>query len=275
MCVQKVTKTYITIHFVIVFIAVLLFICNYSNVSYIIYEDLIKVLFLIFTVLLVHIIKMGRLYLALYGSKVNFASHIKTYCKTTPISIIFPFKSGEFFKMYCYGKLVKNGLKGIIVVLFDRFIDTAALITTIFLVQLFWGGVVTSFIYVLLFFLITVIVIYFVYPDVYRFWKLCLLKANSSENKLAILKILEMVDAVYREIENTSKGRGIILYILSLIAWGIEIGNLVLFNDTFIEGGISQILSNYLISAVKDNSSVQLSQFVFFSIIYLQPSILS
>ncbi|EOT28337.1 hypothetical protein C805_00479 [Eubacterium sp. 14-2] len=257
---------YNIINVVVLLITMLFFIYNCRDLPEIFAEkDLTSVFLLGITVILVHVIKAGRLYLALYGSEIAFITYLNTYCKVTPVSIMLPFKLGELFRMYCYGQLLGNNLKGVVIILFDRFMDTTALMTAILLVWIFHGGQITSFAYMFLVFLIITLLIYFVYPEVYKFWKRYLLRAKASERKMAVLKILEMLNLIYREIENVTKGRGMILYFMSLFAWGIEIGSLMFLDASSRYSDISHVISDYLASAVKGNQSVELKQFVIVS----------
>ena len=69
---------------------------------------------LVMTVLFVHMIKAARLYLALYGTDVSRKNFLETYCLTTPFSILIPFKLGELLRMYSYGNLIGDHLKGVV-----------------------------------------------------------------------------------------------------------------------------------------------------------------
>lgn len=258
---------YNTINMLVILGTVLLFIHeNTNNADIFSTDNVISVTVLLFVVALVHFVKAGRLYLALYGSEVDFITCFKTYCKVTPVSVIIPFKLGEFFRMYCYGKLLDNAIKGIVIILLDRFMDTIALVTAIFLVWIFNGGQMTSFVYILLIFLVFILLVYCLYPGGYKFWKKYLLTAKASENKLAALRILEAVDRLYQETQSVVKGRGIILYFLSLIAWGAEIESITLLNDTVENVQLSQTISRYLTSAIGGSQSIELKKFVIASV---------
>lgn len=224
---------------------------------------------LVCTVVLVHLLKVSRLYLALYGSGTNGKDFIKTYCKVTPPSVVLPFKLGEVFRMYCYGHLIGNMLRGIVIILFDRFMDTAALITVIFLTWILNGGRLDTIVYFLVFFLILILVIYFVYPGIKRFWTKYLLKSQATERKLLALKSLDKIGEIYGEIENVAKGSGIILYILSLAAWGVEIGSLSILGKINSVSEINHNVFEYLKSALGDNQSVELKRFIVITILLL------
>lgn len=225
-------------------------------------------LIIIFTVILVHLTKACRLYFALYGTEntVDVWKYLKIYCKVTPVSMLLPFKLGELFRMYCYGRLLDSILNGIVVVLLDRFMDTIAVLTLIVIIWMFDGGQLSFLTYVLLIFLIFVIFLYFVSPGMCYFWKKYLLRAKASEHRLRGLRTIEAFLVLYEEIEKVVKGRGIILYLFSLLAWGIEIGSLAIVSRVSISGNSSTVISDYLASAMNGAMSVEFRKFVFISV---------
>lgn len=261
---------YDIINIAVILLTVVFFACQYWNITYIFSStNWLSYVPLSFAVIFVHVIKSGRLYLALYGSKVSLPDYLKTYCKVTPVSVVIPFKLGELFRMYCYGVQIGNILKGTVIVLLDRFMDTIALVTLMFVLENFYSGYLTGFVYFLLAVLIFFMLIYFVFPGLYKFWKEYLLISEASERKLAALKILDTFYKIYREIKGVVKGRGIILYVMSLMAWGLEIGSVAFLNR--IEGGkeTNSVIAAYLSSAVSGRQSLELKQFIFFSVIFL------
>jgi len=154
----------------------------------------------------------------------------------------------------------------------DLFMDTMALITVILLVLVFTGGHVSAFTYALLLFLLFVLLIYFVYPGVYRFWKRYFLRGRASERRLRFLAILDRSHELYKEITNISKGRGIILYFMSLIAWIIEISSLALLAGIQGDGVFNDTVTGYLSSAMGGEPSRELRQFIFLSVVLLVAS---
>ncbi len=212
------------------------------------------------TVVLVHFLKAFRLYLALYGADISLSTYVKTYCKVTPVSILLPFKLGELFRMYCYGYTTGNMLKGVVTVILDRFVDTVALVTMIIVVWIANGGLMMPIVYILVVFIIVAALMFFAFPGLYAYWKKFLLRANATPRKLRGLRYLESLNRVYNEILTVTKGRGLILYILSLLAWAIEMGSVAIFGGE---------LSYYLDSALSDSQSFELKQFIFISVILL------
>ena len=76
----------------------------------------------------------------LYDIQLGLKVCLSTYCKVTPVSIILPFKMGELYRMYCYGRQSGIVLRSVVIILLDRFMDTAALVTVITLIWIFDGG---------------------------------------------------------------------------------------------------------------------------------------
>lgn len=246
------------------------FIYNYQNIAALFYGKAVWFwLVLAFTALTVHALKALRLYLTIYGVDINLISYLKIYCKVTPASMVLPFKLGEFFRMYCYGCELQNMLKGIVSILLDRFMDTMALVTAILIVCIFQHGRLSAVIYFLVVFLLMMLLIYFVYPGLYKYWKLYLLRAAASEKKLLALNWLEKLQRIYAEIETVVRGKGVILYFLSLIAWSVEIGYVVLLNMLTDNADLNHAVSIYLSSSTGLVNSSELQQFVFISVIGL------
>ncbi len=261
---------YNLINIAVILLTLILFINEYKNIYEIFREiNVIQILIIVVTVFVVHAVKAGRLYFALYGSDIRISDYIKTYCKVTPVSAVIPFKLGEFFRMYCYGKELGKYMKGIVIVLLDRFMDTIALVTMLVLVWIFAGGELTGLVYILLIFLVCALLVYIAFPGVYRFWKKYLLKAKATERKLAALRVFDALNRIYEEITNVTKGRGIILYFLSLIAWAVEIGSIALLTGLFDEGELTGKIAEYLTSAMGSNQSIELKRFIVISVVLM------
>lgn len=218
---------------------------------------------------LVHGIKILRLYCALYGQDIPFREHVKQYCKVIPVSMLIPFKAGEVFRMYCYGYQMQNYLGGIIVILLDRFSDTLALITMVFFICLAEGTGFIPVFYIMLIFLMCITACYLLFPGMYRYWKKYFLKSKASKRNNTILEILEKMNKLYSEIAYLAKGRCAILYLMSVIAWAIEIGGLVIVGRMQADINTGEALSEYLISALWGTESLYLKQFIMVSVILL------
>ena len=228
-----------------------------------------QVLVIVLTALLVHTLKAARLFLALYGQKISISEHLALYCKVTPVSMVLPYKVGEFYRMYAYGSHLHSGLKGIVIILLDRFMDTAALVTMILLALFFYGGEMSSLLLVLLIFLVLVVLLYRAFPGARKFWKHYFLSKKATPRRMAALRWLESIQRVYEEVSVVTGGRGILLYVLSFLAWGVEIGSIVLQTKLFLGGSAAATMSAYLSSAMSGDPVIPLRQFIFVSVILL------
>ncbi len=261
---------YDLINIIVLLISACVFIQEYKYIENIFIDmNYIYYVILIVSVIFIHTIKSIRLYLLLYDSNISINENLKIYCKVVPITAILPYKLGEFFRIYCYGRQIKNMYRGIIIILLDRFMDTLALVTMIFFISMFKEQNPPLLIYVLIIFLIVLLVIYFIFPGVYTFWKKVLMSSKATENKISILKAMHEIKKIYNEISKLMSGRGFILYILSLIAWGIELASLALIKFSLQEYSLIHDFSLYLSSALGTNDSIELKRFVVVSILVL------
>ena len=161
-------------------------------------------------------------------------------------------------------------LRGIIIVLLDRFIDTAALLTILVAMLIWEGGRLTALVYILIAFILLLLFIFFAFPATYLYWKKYLLRADATVAKNKMLRTLAYLNRIYREVENVIKGRGGLLYLLSIIAWAIEIGGVCIIKRLQEDqGALGEKILQYLSSALTGNQVVEMRQFVFISIVLL------
>ena len=230
-------------------------------------RNVIEIIVTVITVSMVHILKAARLYFAMFGNNIKLSQYIKNYCKVTPVAIVFPWKTGELFRMYCYGMLSKDYIKGIIFVLFDRFIDTLALVSVIILVIFFNGGSITAFELILFLFILIILLLYFAYPGISKYWKRFFLKADATSQSIKVLETLNICDNIFSEIQRVCKGKGIILFLVSIFAWFIEIGGLLLYNNNY--SIINDDVVNYLLAAMGADKSYEMQRFTIVSVILM------
>ena len=223
---------------------------------------MLQTLILIITVLLVHTVKAMRLYLALCDTDIKSQNYIPAYCMSTSVSIILPYKLGDLFRMYCFGRQVSNMATGVITVLFDRVMDTLGLITVIIISTLFSGEKISSITYILMIFIVLTLLAYYLFPGLYSFWKKFLLCAKATPRKNRTLKLITACDEVYCKIVKVARGRGIILYFMSVLCWAIEIGELAILIEVMGSQADGADISNYLDAAIGIGNSAWMHQFV-------------
>lgn len=196
----------------------------------------------------VHFMKALRLYVILFEHKIDFLSYLDTYAKTAMISLLLPYKSGELYRGFRIGRLISSGIQGYIVVLFDRFIDTLALVTLI-LLTLFFVEISIIPIYVIFaLFIVFIITVYCLFPSLYQFWNHFLIFSRSSKNTLKALQFLQFCNRAYQSVNEVARGRFLMLYLLSVIAWLVEVGGLLT-----VGGFSSTRVGNYLADVMLGN----------------------
>ncbi len=260
---------YIIINIIVLAAAVFLFAGQYDVRELLSGISRLDMLVIVASAVIVHTVKALRLYVAIFFPGMKTSDYLKTYCKVTPVSAIFPFKTGELFRMYCYGELVGNLPTGVVVILLDRFMDTAALVTILFMVLLLNGGPITPLLCFLVVILFFMLIAYAVFPGIYQYWKKYILRLNVTPRKIRFLSFIDRCNDVYKRISNVTRGRGVILYFLSLIAWGIELGGIAAFNYGKAGAPLNSEITEYLMAALGAGRSVELRLFVVFSVILM------
>lgn len=267
---MKIKKWYATINVVILLTSVLLFMfVNSGDEAIWRGSSVWSILIMLIIAVLVHVVKVIRLYLVLYGNAVSWTEHLKQYCKVIPVSMILPFKLGEIFRIYCYGYQLENYFKGLVVILLDRFMDTLALVTLFFFINVISRAWFTLIFYILMGVLITIMICYLLFPGTYSYWKGYFLKIRASKQNIRLLKIMDKMNEAYSEITVLLKGRSAILYSLSLAAWIVEISGLLLCNRVLGFSQTTTVMSEYLSATLWGNESVYLKQFILISIVLM------
>lgn len=262
---RKHTKQYLLINTASLLCAVLLF---YDLIRQLVVDDLTSLIILILTAAVVLILKFIRLYIILFGRDFSFSSQLEQYCKVVPVSILFPFKLGEVFRMYCYGFQMDNYIEGIISILFDRFVDTIALLT-LMSVELLFGMKFSLIVVVLLIFSIAMFVIYWMFHPLYSFWNNYFISSPASKRRLVALSFLKKCNLAYISISRIITGKFLILYVLSIVAWGAELGGLLIINASKQQGGLLDCVFDYLTGAITGQHNSYMVLFSVISIIIL------
>lgn len=218
---EKKGKLYYIINIITLTVSILLlliYVSNNINLINITISELI--IYLIFFIGL-NIVKYVRQYIIFLEEKISLKRYTKLYIKTTLVNIILPFKLGELFKMYCFGKKIGNYKKGIIGTLLDRFVDTVVLVLFLVPIELELGMLSTITILLITFVVIMIIFIIAV-PNTYKYLNKFLIVNKPSKLSLHILKGLEQINELYQYGLQLFKGRVYLLAIMSIISWYID-----------------------------------------------------
>lgn len=198
----------------------------------------------------VYFIKFIRLFIIWYGNKLTKLSNLTQFAKTSAVNLLIPLKLGDVFRIYCYGYTVKNLLNGLCYILLDRFMDTLALVTLILYFDIFTDVNYTFLFCFLILFLSCVIVLYFTFPGLYKYWNSYLIKSDAGRFKYKVLKLINSMNDIYAGIQEIIHGKGIILYIISIAAWMIEAAGFYIVNIFEMHDSSPVDLVSYLEAAL-------------------------
>jgi uncharacterized protein (TIRG00374 family) len=220
------------------------------------------------TAISVHMMKALRLYIILFGNQFSLSCYIQRYIKTATLNLLLPFKTGEIYRGYCIGEMIGSYADGYIIVIFDRFVDTLALISIVLISTIIADFEISAVYAILTLFLIVIILIYILFLPLKDYWNNFLIFKKSSKNTLKGLHIIKTAENAYKNINDVVKGRFIILCFLSLVAWGLEIGSLFLVGQELEKTSLGIYLTDILKGTLNSNNIVYtICCFIFFVIV--------
>ncbi len=181
---------------------------------------------------LIHAFKFFRMYLVLLEKRINFSRFIFSYCHTTLVNLLIPFKLGELYRVFVYSRLAGSFEAGLLSVIADRFFDTLALVLIMLpLIWLYPEGL-TSVAVFLMVFLFAVVFIYAVFPPTYRYLNRYIIINRTSKRSMAVLRALKITRQWYDYVKRLISGRYALLLILSFGAWVFEGGLLFVLSQS-------------------------------------------
>jgi len=121
----------------------------------------------------------------------------------------------------------------------------------------------------MLLFIIIVIASYVLIPHICDYWKKYLLHAQATDLTIKCLYFVSAMERISITITRVLKGRGEIIYTLSIVAWLIEIGGALILAKIY-EGiyDVSMML-DYLSAALGRGNSMYLQHFVLVTIVMM------
>lgn len=182
---------------------------------------------------IVHLIKMMRMYLIVMDKKYDFEKFVPAYLRTTLVNLIIPFKLGEIYRIVVFGRMTDNFETGFFSVLIDRFFDTFAIVLLLLPYQILVTGNMTMPVIVLSLFLIVLVFAYIIFPSSYRFLNRYIITSKSSKRSMSALKMLEMLREWYEYVSGLVSGRYGLMILFSVAAWMFEITVLIGFSRIF------------------------------------------
>lgn len=218
------------------------------------------------SVIIVNFLKYIRLYIVFLGYNIDGKENMVQFSKTVIVSVLLPFKLGDIFRGYCYGTKINNLLRGFILILLDRVVDTIALITFIIGIKLFFQGSFPMVFIVIFFFCFISVISYYCFPKIFYFWNHYLLKKTATKRIISILQLLNRLNEVYREIEVAISSKMLVLYAISIVSWAIEIGGVYLISNINKDNVFLNIVSDYLWSTLCTENGTYSQQYMICSV---------
>lgn len=211
----------------------------------------------------IHFVKFVRIYFILLEEKISFKRMLKIYIKTAFVSIVFPFKIGEIFKIYSYGEEIDNYPKGIISVVIDKLFDAIVLCTVLIPYELTNGGEISILAVVMLIFIVIILVVAFAFEGTYYYLNKFFIINGKSKKSIYALSMIEKVKNVYENAKDMLRGRILILLGLTIISWLMETGFLyVISNFMNINIQLGDVV-NYINDAFLGVSNVLFNKYVY------------
>lgn len=176
---------------------------------------------------LVHSLKALRLYLILLDYALPLPAFLKLYGDTALVNLLLPYKGGELYRGLRVGRSTGSLVQGYVSVLFDRFLDTLALVTVVIGFSFFTGGRLPLICAAFVIFAFSVVALYWLFPSLHQFWRHYLLFSKSSEKALQALRLCQLCHKAYQGVHKVVQGRFVLLYLVSMAAWLTEVGGLL------------------------------------------------
>jgi uncharacterized protein (TIRG00374 family) len=211
------------------------------------YELLLPLLVLI--AIVAQWLKSMRMFVIMMDTQLSYRQNLSLYAVTTAINIMTPFKIGELYRIALYGRYVGSYIGGAVRVVFDRAIDTAALLTYLTILILFQTSAILPLYLILLALFVLFCVAWFVFPQLYRFWNDYLISQRHSRRSVKLLSALSDLNTAYEFLRSILRGRTFIVYLFSMLAWGLELVGVYALTLFAKSGSIAQI-SAYLTSTL-------------------------
>lgn len=205
--------------------------------------------------LLLHTIKLMRLYLIVFDKQLTFERFVPAYMRTTLVNLIVPFKLGEIYRIGVFYRISGGFATGFFSVLIDRFFDTFALVLILLPYQLLAEGRVSTPVILLAAFLISVVLVFTIFPSTFMFFNRYIIMSKTSHRSMAVLKGLEVLNDWYEYAKALVVGRYGILILFSIVAWMMEILVFAGFSKLYAKSFSTSAFSAYIDSILLGKSN--------------------
>lgn len=172
--------------------------------------------------LTVLILKAARFYLIVLEKNMGVLEFVKLYAKTTLISLLLPFKLGEFYRIYCCSMAFDGIRTGGLMVLLDRYFDTIPLLALLAGAVVLGNVRATGLVWFLSVFVILATVVYMIVPSTCRYLNHFLIINSVSRKGIMALECLKRMWFLRKYVAELVEDREEVLMFLSSCAWLAE-----------------------------------------------------
>ncbi|MHC6202923.1 lysylphosphatidylglycerol synthase domain-containing protein [Breznakiellaceae bacterium SP9] len=168
---------------------------------------------------IMHILKLFRYYFLILDTRLSFTTFITIYLYTTIIGVLFPFKSGEVFRLYFIGKKCGSFTIAFLSMATERFYDILTIVLILFAL-FFVYGIELSFTFLVFAFLAAVLFcIYKMFPGMNTCANKYMMQKRGKNYDVGLLKILEKMQIIYQYQLKIIEEKGWIVLFLSIFIW--------------------------------------------------------
>ena len=232
----------------------------------IVFKLVVGIVLFILWFLVVHTIKMFRMYLVFLESRIRFSRFVFAYCRTTLANLIIPFKLGEIYRMAVFSRILKSAGMGIAGVIVDRFFDTMALVLILLPLHILYPSKVSVVSVFLVVFVVLIVFVYATFPSAYRYLNRYIIINRGAGFSMTVLKWLEVLNLGYEHIRQLVKGRYALLTLMSFASWVLEGGLLYIVAIVMGEHYDAGVFSDYITSIMSTASSELQTRYIILSV---------
>lgn len=182
----------------------------------------IELLVVIGIFFIIQMLKGFRYYIILLEHELDKKQFLKDYIKCNFINAIIPFKLGEIYRIYKFGKQVKSYKIGVISVGIDRLFDTFVLIIFLLPYYLIYKRNIGILTFVLIIAISLTVFMYIFWEPTSIYMNNYFICKSTSSRSLYFLKILDFSNKIYLDVKKIIISRGAIIFFISVLAWMIE-----------------------------------------------------
>lgn len=167
-------------------------------------------------------LKGVRFYLILMEAGMRSHRFMKTYFETVFITITFPLKSGELYRIYRFTNEIGSLRTTVLSVITDRFFDIFGFLSILIFFNFKDGLKISYFEIVLIAILLLILLVYLSFKPIFLYFNRLLITNYHHKKAISALKILEIANISYEETKQLIRGRVFLLSIISSTVWVIE-----------------------------------------------------